>query len=118
MLMAAFRILLTIFALFLIAGGIVLSISPIPFGFVFILLGFFLLVCVAPAFVRFFRRRWRWLDRRMHWLERKLPGFLAKPLRASDYEHEDEDDEEKKRRAKARRARRPRPEIDAGDECG
>ena len=92
--MPLFRIALTVFAVAMIVFGFITMISPIPFGFIFILLGFFILTVVAPAFVRWFRRRWRWLDRRMDALEKRLPKWAAKHLRRSDPDPEDEDTDE------------------------
>lgn len=91
--MMIFKIAVSFFALALIAIGLVITISPIPFGFVIVVVGFLLFVSVAPAEVRWLRRRWRWFDRTMHGLEKRLPAWLAKRLRQSDYDH-DEDDRE------------------------
>lgn len=85
-----FRVAVTAFALFLIVFGLIWTISPIPFGIIIVALGFFLLVTVAPAEIRWVRRRWRWFDRMMHKLETRLPEWIAKRLRASDYDHGDE----------------------------
>ena len=89
--MIVFRIAVSIFALLLIGFGVVLTISPIPFGIVLVILGFLLFVSAAPAEVRWLRKRWRWFDRMMHRLEDRLPEWIAKRLRASDYDHEEED---------------------------
>lgn len=102
--MAFFRFALTIFAIALIVFGVIMTISPIPFGFVFVVLGFLLLAAVAPAFLRWFRKRWRWLDRKLDRLQETLPGWLARHLRKSDIDHDDEekdeDDEEEKSAAR------------------
>ncbi|MCB2099030.1 MAG: hypothetical protein KDE05_15475 [Parvularculaceae bacterium] len=89
--MIVFRIAVSIFALLLIGFGVVLTISPIPFGIVLVILGFLLFVSAAPAEVRWLRKRWRWFDRMMHRLEDRLPEWIAKRLRASDYDHDKED---------------------------
>ncbi len=86
-----FRIAVTIFAVFLILFGIVWTISPIPFGIVVVALGFLLLATVAPAEIRWVRRRWRWFDKAMHKLEEKLPEWIAKRLRVSDYDHAEDE---------------------------
>ena len=88
---AIFKGVVSLFAILLIAIGIVVAPSPIPFGIVFIAIGFFLLVAVAPDLVRWLRRRWRWFDRQMKKLEKKLPGWLAKQLRKSDVEQNEEE---------------------------
>jgi membrane protein YdbS with pleckstrin-like domain len=88
---AIFKALVTLFALLLIAIGILVTPSPIPFGIVFIAIGFLLLVAVAPDMVRWLRRRWRWFDRQMKKLEKKLPEWIAKQLRKSDVERNDDD---------------------------
>ena len=97
MLLAIFRFSVAIFALFLIGLGLLLTPSPIPFGIVIIAIGLALLVTSAPGFVRAMRKRWRWLDARMHWLEDRLPEFMAKRLRASDYDHDADDECEAER---------------------
>ena len=89
--MIVFRIAVSIFALLLIGFGVVLTISPIPFGIVLVILGFLLFVSAAPAEVRWLRKRSRWFDRMMHRLEDRLPEWIAKRLRASDYDHDKED---------------------------
>ncbi len=91
---AMFKGVVTLFALLLIAIGIVVTPSPIPFGIIFIALGFLLLVAVAPDLVRWLRRRWRWFDRQMKKLEKKLPRWLAKQLRKSEVESEEEENPE------------------------
>ncbi len=103
-----FRIAVTIFAVFLILFGIVWTISPIPFGIVVVALGFLLLATVAPAEIRWVRRRWRWFDKAMHKLEEKLPEWIAKRLRVSDYDHAEDEaptPRAKSTPAKTRRAR-------------
>jgi hypothetical protein len=37
------------------------------------------------------RRRWRWFDRAMHRLEERLPEWIAKRLRISDYDHDEDE---------------------------
>lgn len=93
--MILFRIAVGAFAVLLMLVGLILAPSPIPLGIIIFLIGFFLLVSVAPAFVRSVRKRWRWFDRQIHHLENVLPEWMAEPLRASDYVHDDEsvDDE-------------------------
>jgi len=95
--MIIFRIAVSIFALLLIGFGIVLTFSPIPFGLIIVVIGFLLFVTVAPAEVRWLRRHWRWFDRAMHGLEKRLPEWIAKRLRNSDYDHEEEDRNEQGR---------------------
>ena len=89
-----FRILLAIFALALIFFGAIMTISPVPLGFIFVLLGLFLLAAALPAFFRWMRKHWRWLDRIMDRLEKRLPEFMAKHLRATDYNHDEDEDED------------------------
>jgi len=100
--MIVFRIAVSVFALLLIGFGVVLTISPIPFGFVIVIAGILLFVCVAPAEVRWLRKRWRWFDRAMHGLEDRLPPWIAKRLRVSDYDH----GEDEKAQTRARGAER------------
>ena len=92
--MTIFRTAVMIFALLLIGFGLVVTISPIPFGFVIVAIGFLLFVSVAPAEVRWLRKRWRWFDKAMHGLEKRLPEWIAKRLRVSDYDHSTDDTEE------------------------
>lgn len=89
--MIIFRIAVTVFAVLLIAFGLVVTISPIPFGFVIVAVGFLLFVSVAPAEVRWLRKRWRWFDRAMHGLEKRLPEWIARRLRVTDYDHSEDD---------------------------
>ena len=96
-----FRIAVTIFAVALIFFGIIWTISPIPFGIFIVAIGLLLFVTVAPAQVRWVRRRWRWFDQLMHRLEDRLPEWLARRLRVSDYDH----DEDEAEGAAAKRAR-------------
>lgn len=98
--MILFKLAVSIFALLLIGFGVVLTISPIPFGLVIVVVGFLLFATAAPAEVRWLRRRWRWFDRAMHRLEKRLPEWIAKRLRDSDYDHEE--DERKTSPEKAR----------------
>lgn len=88
--MIIFRLAVSLFAILLILFGLVWTISPIPFGIVFVILGFMLLLSAAPGEIRWLRKRWRWLDRVMHGLEKRLPKWIAKRLRETDYEHEEE----------------------------
>jgi hypothetical protein len=98
--MIIFRLAVSIFALLLIGFGIVLSISPIPFGVILVVIGFLLFVAAAPEQVRWLRRRWRWFDRTMHRLEKRLPEWIAKRLRDSDYDHEEEERKERENAAR------------------
>lgn len=100
--MIVFRIAVSVFALLLIGFGVVLTISPIPFGFVIVIVGFLLFVTVAPAEVRWLRKRWRWFDRAMHGLENRLPEWIAKRLRVSDYDHDEDDETDVEARGVAR----------------
>ena len=97
--MIVFRIAVSIFALLLIGFGLVVTISPIPFGFVIVIIGFLLFVSVSPAEVRWMRKRWRRFDRAMHRLEERLPEWIARRLRVSDYDHSEDDEEESAGRA-------------------
>lgn len=90
--MMVFRIAVSLFALLLIGFGLVLTISPIPFGFVLVVIGFLLFATVAPAEVRWLRKRWRWFDRAMHALEKRLPEWIARRLRVSDYDHSEDEE--------------------------
>ena len=92
--MIIFRIAIAIFAVLLMLAGLVITPTPLPFGVIIFVIGFLLLATVAPASIRGVRRRWKWFDRRMHDLEDKLPGWLAKPLKASDYDHDAEEEED------------------------
>jgi hypothetical protein len=103
--MMLFRVAVTIFALALIAFGLIWTLSPIPFGFVIVALGLLLLIAVAPAEIRWLRRRWRWFDRLMHRLEARLPEWIAKRLRVTDYEHDEDDPKPVERPRPARRGR-------------
>ncbi|HXI86294.1 MAG TPA: hypothetical protein VNH64_02465 [Parvularculaceae bacterium] len=96
-LLVLFRIALVIFAALLIVAGAALTISPVPFGFVLVLIGLLLLAAVAPAFIRWVRRHWPWFDRQMRRLEKRLPKWLAKPLRNTDFEEEQQNGSRKKR---------------------
>ncbi len=101
--MIVFRIAVTAFALLLIGFGLIVTISPIPFGFVIVAVGFLLFASVAPAEVRWLRKRWRWFDKAMHGLEKRLPEWIAKRLRVSDYDHSgDEEAPAPQKRANAR----------------
>ena len=90
--MIVFRFLLAICAVAMIVFGAVMSISPIPFGFVIVVFGFLLLAGAAPGFVRWMRKRSRRFDKVMHGFERVLPHVLAKHLHDTDYDHGDEDE--------------------------
>lgn len=85
---AVFKFAVAVFAVILILVGAIITPTPIPFGVVFMAIGFLLLAAVAPAFVRWLRRRMRWFDRLIHWLEKRLPEWIARPLRESDFEHQ------------------------------
>jgi hypothetical protein len=100
-----FRALVGIFAVLLMIAGLILAPTPIPFGIIIFVIGFMLLAAVAPTYVRGVRRRWRWFDRQLHKIEKRLPKWLAKILRDSDFDH-DEDEEEKETQAPPAKARR------------
>ena len=87
--MIVFRLTVSLFALLLILFGLLWTISPLPFGFVILILGFLLLLAAAPGEIRWLRKRWRWFDRAMHGLEKRLPNWIARRLRATDHDHED-----------------------------
>jgi hypothetical protein len=78
------RILVGLFALVLIVFGLIWMFSPLPLGFIFVILGVLLLAAVLPAFLRWIRRRWRWLDRILDRLQAILPAWLGRFLRRSD----------------------------------
>ncbi len=82
--MILFRLALALFAFALIVVGALVMVAPTPFGFVIVILGFLLLATVAPAFVRWLRKRWRWLDRRLDKLQKNGPKWLADIFRRSD----------------------------------
>lgn len=103
--MIVFRLAVSAFAVLMILVGLVWTISPIPFGIVFVALGVLLLAAAAPGEVRWLRRRWRWFDRLMHGAEKRMPEWLAKRIRISDYDHDHEAEEAEARRRKAERAR-------------
>ena len=89
--MILFRILVAAFAIVLIFVGVIVSITPAPFGFILVILGFLLLASAAPGVVRWLRVRWRWLDRQLDKLEERGPRWLAKIFSRTD---PDEDEEE------------------------
>ncbi|MBT8471025.1 MAG: hypothetical protein HKN14_08005 [Marinicaulis sp.] len=86
-----FKFMVAAFAVLLIIIGVIVAPSPVPFGIVFIILGFFLLTAAAPDFVRWIRRRWRWLDRKLDRLEEIIPNWLARQIRRTA--PEDDNDE-------------------------
>lgn len=96
--MIVFRLAVSVFAILLMLFGLIWTISPIPFGFIFLILGFLLLLSAAPGEIRWLRRRWRWFDRAMHGLEKRLPEWIAKRLRATDHEHDEDGPQAAKRR--------------------
>ena len=84
---ALFHILVGLFAVVMILFGFVALISPIPFGFVFIALGFIMLGIVAPPvrpLLKNLRRRWRWFDKQLDKAQSELPDAIAEPLKDSD----------------------------------
>ena len=87
-----FKFLVAAFGVLLIVIGIIVAPSPIPFGIIFILLGFFLLTAAAPDFVRWVRRHWRWMDRKLLGLEKRLPKWLARQLRRSAPKNDKEEE--------------------------
>ena len=100
--MIVFKIAVSIFALLLMGFGVVLTISPIPFGVILVIIGFLLFVVAAPEQVRWLRKHWRWFDRAMHRLENRMPKWIAKRLRESDYEHDYECEEREQKNKKSR----------------
>lgn len=84
---ALLKIAVAVFAVALIVAGAVLTISPIPGGILIVGVGVILLAVVMPSVVRGLRRRWKPFDRMMHRIEKILPAWLARRLKASDYEH-------------------------------
>jgi hypothetical protein len=112
LLLGLFRFAVALFAIAMILLGAVLTPSPLPFGIVLIVLGLLLLATVAPAFVRFLRKTFRWFDKAMHWLEDHLPAFIARPLKVTDFEHPEDDEygarQKREREKKQRRKTKPR----------
>ena len=90
---SVFKFLVSIFAILLIIIGIIVAPSPIPFGIIFISIGFLLLSASAPDLIRWLRRRWRWFDRQLKKLEAKAPRWLARQLHRSDIGEIDKDEE-------------------------
>lgn len=89
------RVIIAILALLLIVVGVVAAISPIPLGVVMIAVGLIMLSFVAPpvrGFVRWLRRRWKWLDHRLDDAQETLPESIAEPLRESDPPDEEDED--------------------------
>lgn len=110
--MIVFRIAVGVLAVFMILFGLAISVTPVPFGIVLVLLGFFLFASVAPAYVRAIRKRWRWLDRRLDDFEKTAPDWLAKPFKNTDPEDEEADDkdsEDENKANKTLRQARPNP---------
>ena len=91
--MIIFRLAVAILGVVMIIIGVITTPTPVPFGLIFIVLGFLLLTVAAPALVRRIRRRWRWLDRRLVALEKKAPRWLARRLRETG-PPEDEEEED------------------------
>jgi hypothetical protein len=104
--MFVFRLAVSLFAILMILFGLVWTISPIPFGIVFLTLGTLLLAAAAPGEVRWLRRRLRWFDRLMHGLEKRLPKWIAERLRDSDYEHDEAEIKAEAAKNKARKSAR------------
>ncbi|MEX0645124.1 MAG: hypothetical protein WD076_07430 [Parvularculaceae bacterium] len=99
-----FRAAVGVFAVLLMIAGVIIAPTPLPFGIIIFIIGFTLFAAVAPTYVRAIRRRWRWFDRQLHKIEKRLPKWLAKILRDSDYDHdEDEEEGEEETPAKKRR---------------
>jgi hypothetical protein len=71
----------------LLLGGVPLMISPIPFGFVLVLLGLIALCASSPPFARFvrwLRGRFREVDAALDAAEDVLPRPLREPLEATE----------------------------------
>ena len=85
--MFLYHLLVGVFAVVLIIVGAITAITPVPFGIIFMIIGFILLGSVwspmRPA-LRNVRRRWGWLDDRLDEAQEKLPDSIANPLRESD----------------------------------
>lgn len=105
---ALLKAAVALFAFALIVAGAVLTLSPIPGGILILAVGLILFASVMPSAVRWLRRRWRFFDRLMHRLEKILPEWVARRLRASDYDHEQDDVENKNSRPARTRADRRR----------
>jgi|GEM_PF-4499061 len=85
--MFLYHFLVGVFAVVLIIIGAITAVMPIPFGIIFMIIGFILLGVVAPPVrpaLRNARRRWGWLDDRLDEAQEKLPESIASPLRESD----------------------------------
>ena len=78
-------------AIVLIVVGVLTSISPVPLGFVLVLVGIVVLALADPharPMLRWLRRRWPWLDRRLRGAQKKAPTAIAEPLEETDPTHD------------------------------
>ena len=78
---------MSLFAVTLIVIGVVTSISPVPFGFVLVVIGVIVLALADPRarpVLRWLRRRWPWLNRRLRGAQAKAPTAIAEPLEETD----------------------------------
>lgn len=74
-------------AVALLAFGLILSITPIPFGLPLVVVSLAILVMTTPSVAAFFRRLRRdhpEADERIRQVEERLPGPLREPLRRTD----------------------------------
>jgi len=81
------RFLRQIIGLILIVIGIIASLSPIPFGFVLVVIG--APMALAPNSwtqkgLRALRRMWPWFDHRLDEITDALPDAISKPLAETD----------------------------------
>lgn len=92
--MKLFRLAISFFALCMIFFGVITAISPIPIGLPLVIIGFALLATASPNSLKWWRRRWGWLDRRLVWMQEHLPRRTARALRRSDPNVPEEEKEE------------------------
>jgi|GEM_PF-1800089 len=103
---SVFKFFVAVVGLILILVGLIVSPSPVPFGFVPFVIGLLLLSAAAPDLIRWLRRRWRWLDRQLKRLEKQLPKWIARHLRRSGVNGDDEEETDEDDDAAARRSAR------------
>jgi len=81
------KIVLRIIGLALLAIGVVGILTPIPFGFVFIILALICLIPTTPAavtLIKFLRRRSNRLDRAIDGVSYRLPFPFRRILRRTE----------------------------------
>jgi hypothetical protein len=85
--MLVVRFALSLFAIALITIGVATSISPIPFGFVLVIIGIIILALADPharPLLRWIRSHWPWLNRRLHEAQANSPEMVSQPLRETE----------------------------------